>query len=171
MYKKCTKCKLELHISNFYTKGNQGYHSQCKNCEKIAKSNYDRTLSNRRYYLKNKDKYKKSYKKSLLSDNQLIAQRLRCRLRNTLKGKIKSKPTLDLLGCSLDEFKKYFSSKFAEDMTWDDFINGDIHIDHIKPCALFDLSLEEDQKACFHYSNLQPLWAKDNLKKHSKYNE
>ena len=47
----------------------------------------------------------------------------------------------------------------------DEFFNGNIHIDHILPCASFDLTDSKEQKKCFHYSNLQPLWAEDNLRK------
>jgi hypothetical protein len=52
-------------------------------------------------------------------------------------------------------------------MTWDNY--GSWHIDHIKPCSLFDLSKVSEQLECFHYLNLQPLWAKDNLQKSNKY--
>ncbi len=52
-------------------------------------------------------------------------------------------------------------------MTWDNY--GEWHIDHIKPCALFDFTKEEQQRECFHYTNLQPLWAKDNMRKSDKY--
>ena len=51
-------------------------------------------------------------------------------------------------------------------MSWENY--GEWHIDHIKPCASFALSIEEEQHKCFHYSNLQPLWSIDNLKKGSK---
>lgn len=50
-------------------------------------------------------------------------------------------------------------------------MSGKIHIDHIKPCTSFDLADPEQQKACFHYTNLQPLWAVDNLKKGEKWEE
>jgi hypothetical protein len=50
-------------------------------------------------------------------------------------------------------------------MSWVAFLRGEIHIDHIVPCSQFDLSLPEQQRQCFHYSNLQPLWATDNLRK------
>lgn len=49
--------------------------------------------------------------------------------------------------------------------TWERYMNGEIVIDHIKPCVLFDLTDASQQKECFHYKNLQPLWKIDNLKK------
>lgn len=53
-------------------------------------------------------------------------------------------------------------------MNWTEYEKGNIHIDHIIPCAIFDLRKEEAQKKCFHYTNLQPLWKADNLKKAAK---
>ena len=55
--------------------------------------------------------------------------------------------------------------QFTEDMSWEAFRDGKIHIDHIVPCFAFDLTDEAEQKRCFHYTNLQPLWAKENLRK------
>jgi len=52
-------------------------------------------------------------------------------------------------------------------MTWKNY--GEWHVDHIKPCAKFNLIIDKEQKRCFHYSNLQPLWAKDNIKKSDNY--
>jgi hypothetical protein len=56
--------------------------------------------------------------------------------------------------------------QFTKGMNWKNY--GKWHIDHIKPCASFDLSLEHEQKLCFHFTNLQPLWAKDNIRKSDK---
>jgi hypothetical protein len=97
--------------------------------------------------------------------NYKIAHNLRRRLRQTISNKTMS--VLSILGCSMDEFKTHLESRFLEGMTWANY--GDWHIDHVKPCVLFDLSLPDEQAKCFHYSNLQPLWAVDNLKKGSKY--
>jgi hypothetical protein len=72
-----------------------------------------------------------------------------------------------LLDCNFGELKMYLESKFLPGMTWDNY--GEWHIDHIKPCAIFDLTDLEQRKQCFHYSNLQPLWAIDNIKKGAKY--
>lgn len=78
--------------------------------------------------------------------------------------------SIDLLGCSISELKVYLESKFQSGMNWENHGYGDNcwHIDHILPCASFDLTKEADQRKCFHYSNLQPLWQSDNLSKSDK---
>jgi hypothetical protein len=71
----------------------------------------------------------------------------------------------DYMGCSISYYKDYLESKFQEGMTWKNYgVNG-WHIDHIIPCSAFDLTDPEEVKKCFHYTNTQPLWAKDNRKK------
>ena len=101
------------------------------------------------------------------------AFKIRCnlasRLYSALKGKPKSTTTMLLVGCDIEFLKGHLESKFKTGMTWENY--GTWHIDHIKPCALFDLLKSEEQKKCFHFSNLQPLWAKDNICKGMKYNE
>jgi len=82
---------------------------------------------------------------------------------------IKCGNTLELTGCTWAELRSHLESQFTEGMTWENY--GKWHVDHIRPCASFDLSLDEEQKICFNYSNLQPLWAKDNLRKSDKYEE
>ena len=67
------------------------------------------------------------------------------------------------MGCSVSFLKGFLEAKFKEDMTWEN--HGEWHIDHIKPCLSFNLLDEEKQKKCFHYTNLQPLWADENLSK------
>ena len=62
-------------------------------------------------------------------------------------------------------------SKFTEGMSWENQGKNGWHIDHKKPCSKFDLSKPEEQKKCFHFTNLQPLWWEDNLKKSDKYEE
>jgi hypothetical protein len=96
-------------------------------------------------------------------------KKLRGRIYVALKRGIKSQGTMDLLGCTIDEFKLHFESLFTDDMNWEKYMEGGIHIDHKIPCIAFDLTKEEEQKKCFHYTNLQPLWATDNLKKGVKY--
>lgn len=59
----------------------------------------------------------------------------------------------------------------ADGMTWENYGYDGWHIDHIKPISLFDLTKESEIRAACHYTNLQPLWAEDNMKKGAKYNE
>jgi len=120
--------------------------------------------------------YQNSYIKNRRKND--ISFRVRCNLSMSLysilkvRGYSKSEPTLKLIGCSVETLKKYLESKFVEGMTWDNWGTGangrgmsEWHIDHIKPCSSFDLSKSSEQRKCFHYTNLQPLWAADNLKK------
>ena len=62
--------------------------------------------------------------------------------------------------------KQYLESLFTEGMTWDNY--GEWHVDHIIPCDFFDLDIYSERKFCFHYTNLQPLWAYDNISKSNK---
>ena len=72
-----------------------------------------------------------------------------------------------MLGCSISFLKIFLEAKFKEGMTWEN--HGEWHIDHIKPCASFNLLNDDEQKKCFNYTNLQPLWALENLSKGFKY--
>lgn len=82
----------------------------------------------------------------------------------------KSAPSAALLGCSIEEYKRYLESKWVSGMSWENHGKGEgkWHIDHIRPCASFDLRLPSQQQECFHFSNTQPLWESDNYKKGSK---
>ncbi len=97
----------------------------------------------------------------------IIKRRLRSRVNRVLTGKLKSAPTLTLLGCSLRQFKAHLESQFTREMNWKNY--GRMwHIDHKEPCASFDLSKPEEQRRCFHYSNLQPLGARENICKRAR---
>lgn len=96
-----------------------------------------------------------------------IKSLLRYRLRKFIKGSIKHQDYALLAGCSSDELRVYLESKFQLGMSWENY--GEWHLDHIRPLCSFDLTKEEELlKACC-YTNLQPLWAKDNLSKGSKH--
>ena len=103
----------------------------------------------------------KKYKTDI---NYNLKVRLRARIQHALKGVAKSKKTLELLGVPhMDFFKTWIECKFKEGMTWE---NRHLwHIDHIIPCSSFDLTKPEEQAKCFYYTNLQPLWASENLSK------
>jgi hypothetical protein len=135
-----------------------------------------------KYRLKHKDSLKERKKKYTRTEEakrrirEKIAEQMKdvgFRVKKNLRGRVyvalkrgcKSLKTMELLGCTIDEFKVYFESKFTEGMSWEKYMEGGIHIDHIVPCIAFDLTKEEEQRKCFHYTNLQPLWALDNLRK------
>lgn len=126
------------------------------NWEKVYKqrqeSGSQRRGRNKWYH--NKGKYDTTY---------VIAGSLRARVRSVLNGNVKSASTMELLGCSMEFFKQHLENQFVENMTWDNY--GDWHIDHIIPCCSFDLSIAEEQKKCFNYVNLRPLWGYENLLK------
>jgi hypothetical protein len=109
-------------------------------------------------YLKNKDKIR--------AYNQLPHNKIKINLRNRLshacRGR-KCSTTDKLVGCSWQNLMNHLESQFQSGMTWKNY--GKWHIDHKRPCASFDLTDHAQQKECFHYTNLQPLWAKDNLTK------
>ena len=83
----------------------------------------------------------------------------------------KSARTLVLVGCSGQELVAHLESLFQSDMGWHNYGigTGKWHVDHKRPCASFDLTNPEQQKVCFHYSNLQPMWELDNLTKGAKW--
>jgi len=74
----------------------------------------------------------------------------------------------ELLGCSKEDFKLYLSSKFTDGMSWDNYGRTGWHIDHITPLSSFDLTNEDELAAACHYTNMQPLWARDNIIKGNK---
>lgn len=88
-------------------------------------------------------------------------ERMRKRLQRLAKGS--GNRTIEFLGCSVDHFRQHLEAQFLPGMSWDN--RPDWHIDHIRPLSSFDLSDPEQFKAVSHYTNLQPLWAIDNLRK------
>lgn len=79
----------------------------------------------------------------------------------------KAGKTIDLWGCTPEQFVAHIESQFTEGMSWDKHGKGPgtFQIDHIKPIGLFDLSDPDQQRACFHYTNHQPLWHEDHIAK------
>jgi len=124
-------------------------------------------VQHRDYYQNNKDKIVKQRNQRLKVDFKFrIRKNLNRRLHHALKGEIKSISVTKLIGCSLKFLKNHLEFQFKSGMSWSNY--GKWHVDHIRPCAKFDLSKSEEQCKCFHYTNLQPLWARDNLSK-NKY--
>lgn len=131
----------------------------------------ERNNYSKKYRQQNKDKIRvknREYvtKKYYENINFRLSVILRGRLWKAITRDSKQSSALTLLGCTIDELKSYLERRFTKGMTWKNY--GKWHIDHIKPCCSFDLTNFEQQKLCFHYSNLQPLWAKDNIRKNGK---
>lgn len=136
-----------------------------KNADKIK-------AAKKRYYdLCGLEKAKEWQKKNMNNLEFRTKKRLRGRIYVALKRGIKSQSTMELLGCSIDKFKIHLESLFTDGMNWDKYMAGEIDIDHIKPCKHFDLTNPDEQKQCFFYKNLQPLWHLDNLRKGTFYQE
>jgi hypothetical protein len=95
-----------------------------------------------------------------------IAENLRSRISRAIRRNLKGGSAVDDLGCSIEELKEHLESQFQEGMAWDNY--GKWHIDHINALVKFDLTDEQQFKKAAHYSNLQPLWAKDNISKGGK---
>jgi len=186
----CCTCKTEKDLNEFQKdKANKdGLRPDCKICCRNRK---------RKYYIKNRDKILKHNKGWLMENresmfnyykewrlnnkeslyeyqknrrNSNISCKLihynRTRINKVLKNNKKISRTIELLGCTIEKFKLHLESSFSKDMNWDNY--GKWHVDHIIPCSSFDFSNLEEQKKCFHYTNLQPLWAIENLKKSNK---
>ena len=131
------------------------------------------------YFQNNKEKIYKSRKNRYKNnENFRLACRLRGRLNDAIRRNSKANSALVLLGCSIEELKTHLQSKWEDWMSWDNYGKGDRTydddwwvIDHIKPCAAFDMSNPEEQQKCFHFSNLQPLHWIENGKKGDKWDE
>ena len=173
------------------------YYADPKNKEKIKESNRKYAIKNkekilaycakyrkenkeeinrkiREWYYKNRKKvkerikmYNKVYRNTL---HFKIKDNMRRRIRTALKkdnGK-KTKGTMKLVGCTAEQLKQHIEKQFKPGMSWEQ--RDSFHIDHIIPCASFDLTKLSEQKKCFHYTNLQPLYPIENIKKGAKLN-
>jgi len=150
-----------------------GRHTKCKACKnKWNKENKELVMATlKKWKTDNPDKvrlYHRTYVKQKRKTDPIfkLAYVIRRRLYNALKGNAKKGKTVELLGCSIDSLKEHLQNKFLPGMTWQN--HGKWHIDHIKPLSSFNLNDEKELKMACHFSNLQPLWATDNIKKSNK---
>ena len=143
--------------------------------KEYAKNNKDKIIANgKKYYAENREiiivKVTEREKLKYANDPQFkLKKLLRQRLRSVLKnqGVVKSIHTLNLISCTVPELKVHLEKQFTPEMNWGN--HGTYwHIDHIKPCVAFNLLDIEEQKKCFHFTNLRPLESKENIKKGSK---
>lgn len=140
--KVCPKCNIEKTLSEFNKNKCRvrGVTPYCTDCNK---------------------KYLKFQRDTNL--NYKISLNVRRRINALLSNDIKYSKALELLGCSTEELRIHLEKQFQQGMNWNNWNKEGWHIDHIIPCNRFDLTKLEEQKKCFHYTNLRPLWAKDNL--------
>lgn len=191
----CSKCKEEKLNCDFNIDNSRpdNLYSSCKKCRKIVVKEYSEKKSkkineyqkeykknnlnkiitrDKLYYNKNKEKIKKSNyfrTKNRRKEDPIFKLRgnLNVRIRLFMKSIniIKNNSTLNIIGCTPQFLKEYIENQFTDDMSWE-LMGKYIHIDHIIP--LSSAKTEEELYKLCHYSNLQPLWAEDNLKKGNK---
>ena len=159
--KRCanSKCNEWKDRSEFNSnkKAKDGLSWQCRDCEHKR---------GEKYYQDNKEKVFASLRKRRNTPEYILQARIRANLRRALKAK-KNKKSIEYIGCSIPELKRHFEENyFNDEINWDTMDTW--HIDHIIPIAVFDHSDEKEILKCWHYTNLRPLPAKENLRKGSK---
>lgn len=190
--RQCSACKQYLDPSEFHANNvvSDGLESCCKKCgyERKKKSNSKKVETAEEKHLRYarkwalwKEKHKdeinarKAQREASANErkaNAKLARRIRAYIRDSIKSDAPRPHMKELLGCSIPEFKEYISTLFQEGMTWENNTPDGWHLDHIRPVASF-IHLKDDvneQLECFHYTNYQPLWARDNMSKGSLYN-
>ena len=196
--RECGRCKKIKELFDFHKSSREkdGLKRDCKDCRNFEKKiyrvqnkeknneyskKYYRTEKRQKYFKEYMDDYKKRNHKKLMNwankrskERQLediqykLKVNLRKRLLRAIKIDQKSGSAIEDLGCTIQFFKNYLESKFKPGMSWENYGLYGWHIDHVIPLSKFNLQNREDfLKAC-HYTNLQPLWATDNLKKGDK---
>lgn len=180
---KCKSCVALYHKEHFQKNKTTILQNRSEYMNKYRENNKDYISEyNRVYYAKNRKeilkkkasseyrKLSREYEKNKRQNNlsYRILGSLRSRLRLAIKNNQKHGKTKELIGCDIEYLKRYLSTKFKDGMTWQNYGKNGWHIDHIIPCASFDFTDPKQQKQCFHYTNLQPLWAKDNIVKSDK---
>jgi len=169
--KVCSRCKEELPVSEYYImrpKRSKPYRqSHCKRCLKNNSFTYHKE-NRKKINTQGRERILARHHVRYSSDPEFkMSMCLRARVRSALKKKRYQKKKLrtnELIGCTYDFLKGYLESKFSRGMTWENY-GSYWHIDHVVPCDSFDLLDVYQQRLCFHYSNMQPLPKKENLKK------
>ena len=154
-FKQLTKSHYETNRKSIIAHNGQWNKAHPDN---VKKTNAKRKIERRQYY---RERYASD-------ENYRIKVVLRNRLRTAIKQNHKTGSAINDLGCSIDEFKVYIEAKFESGMSWDNHGLKTWHLDHVVPLDSFDLQDPVQIKKACHYTNIQPMWAKDNLFKGSK---
>jgi hypothetical protein len=168
-YRLKNKEQIKEHDKEYYLKNREKrikYQREYRSIHQEANREHSR-----KYYFKNKERLSKNNTRNAKERRKTnpslrILDSLRSRMLHALKGKNKSASTMELIGCTIEELRRHIESKFEPWMTWKN--HGLWDIDHIKACANFDFTHPEQQRACFNWSNLQPLEHIANIKKGAK---
>jgi hypothetical protein len=176
----CTYCKIDKPLDSFIRnkRSADGLHYWCSDCCKVKKREWylaNKESENKKSTIWMKNNIKKVSAKITQKRNTDPIYKLKSNMRSRLKLALrrqragKTVSTSSGIGCDWDYLLKYIESKFQPGMTWENWGRYGWHMDHIRPIDSFDLSDPLQVEACFHYTNLQPLWAKENLSKSNKY--
>lgn len=153
----------------------QGYFREYRKTERYKEyiRKYHQSDEYKNYQKKYQEEYRKrnqsvyhGYRYQKVNPDGILAKRLRTRLYVALKKDFKSGSAVRDLGCSIQELRVHLEKKFQIGMTWENY--GKWHIDHIKPLSKFNLTEREELLLVSHYTNLQPLWARENIIKGNK---
>ena len=161
---RCIKCDDVKPLAMFeFDKSRNGYKNQCNDCKKEYTRNADWNKTPE--YKKKQSDIQNAYAKKRKKVDALYYLKLRTRkiINDAFKrnGYKKNGRSFEILGCSYQEFKAHIESQFKDGMCWERF--NELHIDHIIPMK--SAKTEADVLRLNHYTNLQPLWAHDNMKK------
>jgi len=165
IWKRNNKDKTTIHATRWVT-SNREKSNQIK--KDWGERNPEKKKAASKKWSDNNPDHAKNYARDRCKEDPAfkLSMLLRTRLHHAIKGNFKSGSAVRDLGCSVEYLKAFLEGQFEPGMGWKN--HGEWHIDHIRPLASFDLTDPEQFKQAVHYTNLQPLWAKDNLKKGKK---
>lgn len=163
-YKHNKEKVIETNKEYYQRNRNKVRRYQTDNAERIREVGKKRRATKKEHIARVQRKY--IYKRRREDVEFRILDACRKRIYKALRYNCKSAKTIELIGCSTEELKRHLERQFKDGMAWDNY--GEWHIDHIIPCASFDFTKESEQRECFNYKNLQPLWAEDNFRKNDK---
>lgn len=175
----CKNVGKLLNINDFVVDKTKksGLSSRCKNCRNFQKIQYSKTYNSKPEIKLRKKQYDKNRKKILKNNlNYRLKHNLRSRFQSAFKNNSKSGSIIRNLGCTIDELKIHLENHFYNnpetniEMSWMNYGLKGWHIDHIIPLDFFTLENSEELQIACHYTNLQPMWAFENLKKQNKEN-